>query len=250
MNLLLLGGTADARWLAAALTEKFRRRDIAVIYSIAGLVRRPQIACEIVSGGFTQSGGLKNFIQQKKISAILDATHPYAQIMSTKAVNAADSCHIPCWRFYRPAWQPRAGDQWHYVNNWQEAVPLLVTKKSILLTAGQLTQNFIDELAKNRSQCQLLRTAVRPKNRLPPTMQWIRAIGPFAFDNERALLQNHRVDILVSKNSGGDSTVAKLDAAKALAIPVVMLTRPQLPDADREFLCREECVQFINLAMK
>jgi precorrin-6A/cobalt-precorrin-6A reductase len=241
MKLLLLGGTADGRCLAEALHQ----HNIDVIYSIAGLVRIPQVACNIVSGGFTQFGGLADFIETEKITAILDATHPYAQNMSVNAVNAAKACHIPCWRFHRQEWQVQGGDDWQFVSHWQAALPLLVGKKSVLLSAGQLEQKFIDSLGSNSQQQQLLRTAVQPKTILPPTMQWVKAIGPFAYENEFALMQNHKTDVLVSKNSGGDSTVAKLKAARMLTIPVIMLKRPELPNADTLFFTREACIEFI-----
>jgi precorrin-6A/cobalt-precorrin-6A reductase len=138
----------------------------------------------------------------------------------------------------------KTGDDWQFVSRWEEALPLLVGKKSILLTAGQLEQEFIDGLASN-SQQQLLRTAVAPKATLPMTMQWVKAIGPFAYKDELALMQDHKIDVLVSKNSGGDSTAAKLQAARELTIPVIMLKRPELPNAEKLFFTREECRDFI-----
>ncbi len=264
MKILLLGGTADGRVLA----ERLHKKNVSVIYSVAGLVRVPTVECEVVSGGFTQFGGLEHFIKQKHIDAILDVTHPYAEIMSTKAINAAALCHIPCWRFHRREWQPQAGDNWILVNNWEEALPFLSTKQSILLTAGQLNQDFIDslydmsvafssrllpdsssghssDLSPRVRPRQLLRTAVKPKATLPPTMEWIKAIGPFSYDDELALMKQYNVDALITKNSGGDSTIAKLAAARDLGVSVLMLKRPNLPDAAQVFYSRDECEQFI-----
>jgi precorrin-6A/cobalt-precorrin-6A reductase len=256
--ILLLGGTADGRVLA----ETLHQQGIAVIYSIAGLVRVPTVACEILTGGFTPLGGLEHVIKEKNIQAILDVTHPYAELMSTKAVKAAQQCDIPYWRFHREEWTPQAGDDWHMLNDWQEAFPLLANKQSVLLSAGQLDQTFMDTLAANNTnnslvlkrapQRQLLRTAVEPKTVLPSSMQWIKAIGPFSYDDELALLQQYNIDVIVSKNSGGDATVAKLQAARAMGIPVLMLKRPLLPNGDETFFSRQECEQFIikNMAGK
>ena len=241
MKLLLLGGTADGRVLA----ERLYTQKIELIYSIAGLVRVPQLPCKVVSGGFTQCGGLQRFIALENITAIVDVTHPYAQTMSIKAVNAAKACHIPYWRFHRRPWQPQLGDNWCFINDWQAALPLVAAKKSVLLTAGQLDKSFIDALATNKQQRQFLRTAVQPKMCLPESMLWIKAIGPFAYESEYHLLQDNRIDILLTKNSGGDSTVAKLQAARELNIPVLMLQRPELPKADRLLFSRDECVEFI-----
>ncbi|MFT5116800.1 MAG: precorrin-6A/cobalt-precorrin-6A reductase [Kiritimatiellia bacterium] len=264
--ILLLGGTADGRVLA----ETLHQQGIPIIYSIAGLVRVPTVACEILTGGFTPLGGLEHVIKEKNIQAILDVTHPYAELMSTKAVTAARQCDIPYWRFHREEWRAEKGDDWHMLNDWQEAFPLLENKQSVLLSAGQLDQVFMDTLAANNTnnslvpkrvpkrvpervpQTQLLRTAVEPKTVLPPSMQWIKAIGPFSYDDELALLQQHNIDVIVSKNSGGDATVAKLRAARAMGIPVLMLKRPLLPNGDKTFFSRQECEQFIikNMAGK
>ncbi len=240
--LLLLGGTADGRQLA----ERLHRRGIKVIYSIAGLVRRPKVSCEVISGGFSQYGGLSVFIQRHQVGAILDVTHPYAQTMSTRAVEAAGECRIPCWRFHRAPWLAQPRDQWQLVNRWEESFSYMVDKRSLLLTAGQLDQDVIDQLHRQSpTQQQLLRTAVAPKALLPDTMAWIKAIGPFSYDDERDLMQSHKIDLLLSKNSGGDATSAKLRAARDLQIPVVMLARPLLPEADQLFTTQDQCEQFI-----
>jgi len=241
MKLLLLGGTADGRCLA----EVLHQHNINITYSIAGLVRMPQVACHVVSGGFSALGGLEHFIVEEKINAIVDATHPYAQNISIKAASAAKACHIPYWRFHRQEWQAQAEDDWLFVNHWQAALPVLAKKRSILLTAGQFEQELIDHLGNHSQQQQLLRTAVAPKAVLPPTMKWLKAIGPFVYKDELALMQAHKIDALVSKNSGGDSTVAKLQAARTLAVPVIMLQRPSLPNADKLFYTRDECINFV-----
>lgn len=261
-KILLLGGTADGRILAETLHNK----GFSVIYSIAGLVRTPTVPCDIISGGFTQYGGLEKFIAHNHVGAILDVTHPYAQTMSSKASVAAKACAIPYWRFHREEWQPTTADQWQSVNHWDEALALLnkknhwpvsssktsskiVSKKAplILLTAGQLTRSFLEQLpAPPANQKHILRTAVAPKIDLPKNIEWIKAIGPFKLEDEQALMQRHQTTILLSKNSGGDATVAKLQAARELGVSVIMLERPLLPPADQLLLNRQDCCEFIE----
>ena len=244
-NILILGGTADGRKLASRLHQ----HGVSVIYSVAGLVRMPDVDCKVVSGGFSQFGGLEAYIKAQAISVILDVTHPYAQTMSTTAVNTAKALKIPCWRFHREAWQAEEGDNWQLFQQWDALNQNLIQYSSVFLTCGQLTQQQVDSLASNTQQRSMLRTAVEPKHELPNNMQWIKAIGPFSLDDELALMQKHNVDVLVSKNSGGDSTAAKLHAARKMNIPVLMLDRPELPAADREFISHEDCEAYVLSAI-
>lgn len=244
MTLLLLGGTADARKIATQLHQQH----IPLIYSVAGLVRVPNVDCPVVSGGFRQFGGLKKYIAQQQIRAILDVTHPYADTMSSTAACVAAECEIPYWRFHRPEWQASDQDTWHSVKDWTQLLPLLSSKSSVLLTVGQIDQSVIDELAdfhRNNHQTQVLRTAVEPKSTLASSMTWVKAIGPFELTDELALMKQHKIDALVTKNSGGSSTVAKLEAARQLNIPVFMLERPPMPSADALFSDLGTCQAFV-----
>ena len=241
MCLLILGGTADGRHLA----ESLHQQGVPVIYSVAGLVRTPTVDCQVVSGGFTQFGGLEQFVSTHAVAAILDVTHPHAQTMSSTAVTVAKNCDIPCWRFHRQPWQQQQGDQWQIFKNWNDLLPQLTNKKSVFLTTGQLPQDVIDYFSEIDNQQQLLRTAVKPKTELPISMDWVKAIGPFSYDDEWVLLKNHHIDALVTKNSGGDATVQKLNAARELGVPVYMLARPKLPNADKVFHSKASCEMFI-----
>lgn len=241
MNLLILGGTADGRKLASRL----HKQGVPVIYSVAGLVRMPEVACKVVSGGFSQFGGLEAYIKEQAVTAILDVTHPYAQTMSATAMTTAKALDIPCWRFHREAWQRQEGDDWQLFQHWDALNQTLDNYTSVFLTCGQLTQQQVDDLGSNTKQQSILRTAVEPKHSLPNNMQWIKAIGPFSLDDELALMQSNNIDVLVSKNSGGDSTVAKLHAARKMNIPVLMLDRPTLPAADREFFNHDDCEAYV-----
>ena len=207
-------------------------------------MRVPNVGCAVVSGGFSQFGGLPTFIKQKEIRAILDVTHPYAKTMSTTAASAARGNAIPYWRFHREAWRPQAGDHWQHFHSWEELAPALQPFRRIFLTCGQLNQQQLNLLPDNQRQY-WLRTAVRPKAILPSNIHWLRAIGPFTFEDETALFQAHGIDALVSKNSGGDATAAKLAVARERAVPVFMLARPLLPQADSEFTTHQQCQQYV-----
>jgi len=253
MKLLLLGGTADGRKLATEL----HACHIPLIYSVAGLVRVPNVGCEIVSGGFSQFGGLQQYINEQNITAILDVTHPYAQQMSSTAAQVAKDCGLPYWRFHRRQWQQGCDDNWQSFTSWPQLLTLLQAQASLELeqtsqlcpffTVGQLDPQLLTLLSDSSLAAlpQLVRTAVKPKAELLPAMQWLKAIGPFAVDDEVSLFKQHGINALITKNSGGDSTIAKLTAARLLGIPVFMQTRPSLPPADVEFSNRDECHAFV-----
>ena len=240
MRLLLLGGTADGRKLAEALYQN----GVSLIYSVAGLVRVPQVGCDVVSGGFSQFGGLDKYIARNNITAILDVTHPFAEKMSTTAVNVARQYGIPCWRFHRQAWLQDERDQWQLFSNWAELIDAVKSKKRLFLTVGQVTQPHIDALSHDRDVV-VFRTAVPPKVNLPDNVEWIKAIGPFSEEDEQALFRYYRFDALISKNSGGDATKAKLIAARESGTDVYMLERPVLPATDEVFYDHESCRKYV-----
>ena len=229
MNILILGGTSDARKVVKALDERGLLPRIQITYSVAGLVRIPELPCRVISGGFTQFGGLEAYLKNHNIDLLLDVTHPFAEKMSTTAVHAASRVRIPCWRFHRQAWQQQPNDKWHSFANWSDLLEQCAAYTSIFLTAGQLQPSVMDKLVPmaQAGQHQVLRTAAPSQVELPESMQWVKAIGPFKHEDELALLKQHKVDLLISKNSGGKATEAKLSAARALGIDVFMLERPK-----------------------
>ena len=245
MKILLLGGTADARYLADALHSA----GLVVIYSLAGLVRVPKVDCELVVGGFTQFGGLANYVKQNNVGAILDVTHPYALTMSSNAVMAAQQLGIPCWRFQRPAWHRQEKDLWSEYVSDEELLIKLQGHTCPLLSAGQMSEKFLQQvLALPNIKKVIWRTAVKPKfdlDSLSATkpLVWLKAIGPFALKDEYQLLEDYQIDVLVSKNSGGASTYSKLEAARELSLPVLLHQRPILPAVDKEFAIIEDCLK-------
>jgi len=238
MSLLLLGGTADARRLAT----KLHQQHIDVIYSVAGLVRQPAVECRIVSGGFSQFGGLSRYIKEQRITAILDATHPYAATMSQTAREEAASHNIPCWQLSRLPWQAEKGDDWVEFNDWLTMLPELIKKQTIFISAGQVKACYLDQLLNHRV---ILRTAVQPTVELPNNVEWIKAIGPFKFNEEYRLLKQYKVDVMVSKNSGGEAVIAKIHAARELHVPVFMLARPKIKTADKHFDDVAVCLAYV-----
>ena len=245
MKILLLGGTADARRLADALHQASTiHNKIKVIYSLAGLVRVPKVDCELVVGGFTQFGGLSAYLRDNQVDAILDVTHPYAQTMSTKAIDAARDVGIPCWRFHRPAWTRQDGDVWSEYDSNDDLLKQLNGFRTPLLSAGQMSEDLLENIIQLPSIERIVwRTAVPPKFERPDGVEWIKAIGPFALEDERQLLVEQGIDVIVSKNSGGSATYSKLEAARAMSMPVLLHRRPILPEADREFSDTQVCLQ-------
>lgn len=222
MNILILGGTADGRKLTALLHAQHPAFNL--IYSVAGLVRKPQVPATVISGGFSQYGGMSAYCKANHVDAIVDATHPYATQIGATARATAAALQLGYWRFLRPAWQATSSDNWQHFNQRQDLLWALTNYDRVLLTLGQVSATELEQLS-NVSQV-WLRTAVQPNFDLPANVHWIKAIGPFDLAHEETLLADNNIQAMASKNSGGDSTSAKLQAASQIEIPVYMLDRP------------------------
>lgn len=219
MKILLLGGTSDARRIAGGLIEQGQE----VVYSVAGLVRLPTLACAVISGGFSQRGGLTNYLKQEQFAAVVDATHPYALKMSATADSSCEQLALPYYRFDRPAWPRR--ESWLEFTQMSAMLAALHDVQSALLTTGQLSQGELD-LVSQRCQRVIYRTAAAPSATLRDNVTWIKAVGPFDLEAEKALMRTYKIDTLLTKNAGGEATCAKLEAADLLAVQVLMLQRP------------------------
>ena len=224
MKLLILGGTADARHLATALHQS--QPCLELVYSVAGLVRQPQVPATVVSGGFSQFGGLSAYCNEQHITGIVNATHPFSTTMGNHATQTSSELGLDYWRFLRPQWQQQAGDDWRLFNTRADLFSALFSYQRTLLTIGQIGPEDLALL--NQNQHIWLRTAVQPGHELPAQVNWIKAIGPFDEASELALLKQHQIQVIASKNSGGSSTEAKLSAARTLKVPVFMLQRPEV----------------------
>lgn len=223
MRVLLLGGTAEASKLASLLAG---RDDISAIVSFAGRTREPrapQIPYRI--GGFGGVVGLAAYLEAERIDVLIDATHPFAEQMSRHAVLAADLAKIPLVVLSRPAWREDAADRWIKVEDMAAAAAALGRDpKRVFLTVGRLQ---IEAFAAAPQHFYLIRVIEPPVP--PPGLPRHRVIlgrGPFTTEAEEKLLREESIEMIVSKNSGGEATFAKLLAARALRLPVVMVTRP------------------------
>lgn len=262
MKLLILGGTREAKLLAKQLINL----DIEIVYSIAGLVRLPELDCEIISGGFSQRGGLSEYLLAEKIDCLLDATHPFATRMSQQALGSTADINIPSYSFVRPQWQPQAGDNWLLAKDHEQllnelALAVNTGSKNIFYTHGQIDRKLaveLDAIAELNETFGPARYLVRSakETELPQYAHWLQAIGPFNLADELALLKEYEVDLIVCRNSGGEATKAKLDAARELGIRVLMLQRPTLvsdstnsmkaDSVNRVFNNLDECFEFIS----
>lgn len=235
-RILLLGGVTEALAIARTLGPEH-------IYSLAGVGRVPtDLSCHVRVGGYGGAEGLAQFVRDENISLILDATHPYAAQISRNAAQAARLCDIPCWALRRPAWQPQAGDDWREVSDWAELVAALKPFKRPLFTLGREPLQHLDEIPAD--QFWTLRALdVYPGN---ARCEVIGARGPFLLEDERALFERRGIDVLISKNSGSAATEPKLEVARELGMPVLVLKRPVLAAVDREFTDMAAVLQAVN----
>ena len=221
MRVLLLGGTSEGRALAARLHP-----DVDVISSLAGRVPDPALPVgEVRIGGFGGVEGMRRWLVDSKVDAVVDATHPYAATITAHAAAVCDELGLPHLVLARPAWPP--GDALVVDSDAEAAKTVAAERYSrVFLTTGRSgTAAFADVDA-----WFLIRAVTAPDpDTLPPRHQLVLSRGPYHYDDELALLRDHRIDALVTKNSGGQMTRPKLDAAAALGVAVVMVDRPRLP---------------------
>lgn len=224
-RILLLGGTGDALRIARRLS----RDDV---YSLAGLGKIPDdLACRVRIGGFGGAQGLARYIEAERIRLVVDATHPYAAQISANANEASRVAGIGCWALRRSPWQPQADDDWRFVKAWDALIAELAGFTRPLFTLGRAPLSHLDEIPAHQYWVVRCLDAHAGNERA----RVIGARGPFTLDGERALFDRYRFDVVVSKNSGGAATEAKLEIARERGLPVIMLERPPLPDVDRMF---------------
>ncbi|BBY09000.1 precorrin-6A reductase [Mycobacterium noviomagense] len=221
MRVLLLGGTAEARALAPRLHP-----DVDVISSLAGRVPDPALPVGAVRiGGFGGVDGLRRWLRDEKVDAVVDATHPFAATITAHAAQVCEELGLPHLVLARPAWDH--GDAIVVTSDTEAAKVVAEQEYSrVFLTTGRSGVGaFVHSDA-----WFLIRAVTAPdSDRLPRRHQLLLSRGPYDYAGEYALMREHRIDALVTKNSGGQMTRAKLDAAAALDIPVVMVDRPPLP---------------------
>ncbi|MET0494130.1 MAG: cobalt-precorrin-6A reductase [Actinoplanes sp.] len=235
--MLVLGGTTEGRTLASAGAVL---PGLEVISSLAGRTSAPlRPAGKVRVGGFGGVEGLVSFLRDEAITAIVDATHPFAATMTAHAAAAAARSGVPLIVLRRPGWTEKAGDDWRRVPSLAAAAALLSQPLSVPVSAPRLMLGERVFLTTGRQSiaafagvdaCWFLSRSVEPPTPpMPARLDVLLDRGPFTIDGERALLAAHRIDVLVTKDSGGPA--AKLDAARAAGIPVVIVDRPPLPPA-------------------
>jgi precorrin-6A/cobalt-precorrin-6A reductase len=227
-KILVLGGTAEARALADRIGPSTGH---GAVYSLAGRTAQPRLpACDVRTGPFGGVDGLLAYLRDTRIAAVIDATHPFADQMPSHAAQACAAAHLPRLKLVRPAWQPRPGDRWLSVPDARAAAAALNGAERVFLAIGI---QELDAFATLDETLFLVRTVEDQADVLPlRAYRHIAGRGPFTVADERELLARHLIDTIVCKNSGGDSSSAKLDAARALGLRVVMIERPPAPPGD------------------
>ena len=229
-RLLILGGTGEA----LALAEHVQRLPgLQVITALAGRTSRPKLPQgELRSGGFGGVHGLATYIEAASIDLVVDATHPFAAQISRHAAAACAQTGRPFLMLARPPWQGAPGDRWIEVDSMSAAAAALAgMARRAFLTVGR---QELAAFAVLEGHWFLVRVIEPPANGLPlRDYALVAARGPFTVEGETQLMREHRIEAVVSKNSGGAATYAKIAAARGLGLPVVMVRRPSLPEAER-----------------
>jgi precorrin-6A/cobalt-precorrin-6A reductase len=225
---LVLGGTTEASALVPLLLARHPQVD--VVTSFAGRTQHPRsVGGRVRVGGFGGVDGLVGHLRDEGVHAVVDATHPFAAQMPWHAAEACTQVGVPRLRLLRPGWSPVPGDRWFEVPDLPAAASALATMgaRRVLLTTGR---QQLAPFAELRDTWFLVRAIEQPEPQPLVQADVLLARGPFDLDGERRLLEDRRIDAVVTKNSGGIATAAKLHAARALRLPVVVVARPPAPD--------------------
>lgn len=223
-RVLILGGTAEARELAAALDAD----GVPVVSSLAGRVSQPRLpAGEVRIGGFGGPEALARWLAEHGVTSVIDATHPFAERISASAGRACSEAEVELLGLERPGWSERPADRWHWVDGLDGAAALVPRLgRRVLLTTGR---QGLAAFAGVESAWFLVRCVDPPEAALPPDSEVLLDRGPYELSGELQLIDSHRIDLVVTKDSGGAHTSAKLDAARERGLPVVMVRRPPRP---------------------
>jgi precorrin-6A/cobalt-precorrin-6A reductase len=226
MRVLVLGGTSEAGQIARELAAA----GVAGVFSYAGRTASP-IAQPLPTriGGFGGVEGFCDYLRSERITHVIDATHPFAAQISRNAVMACAQAGTPLVAYAREPWVAGQGDQWQPVRTIEEAVRTLPDSPARIFLA--IGRQHLRAFAVKAQHFYLLRLVDAPDQSLPlPNSEIVLARGPFALEGDLALLREHRISHVVARNAGGEGARAKLDAARALGLPVIMIERPDLPE--------------------
>ncbi|MEU3281007.1 cobalt-precorrin-6A reductase [Streptomyces antibioticus] len=227
MHVLILGGTTEARRLAELLHG---RPGLRLTSSLAGRVAAPRLPPgEVRIGGFGGTEGLTAWLREHAVDMLVDATHPFAGTMSFHAAAAAATTRVPLLALRRPGWVPVPGDRWREVASLAEAAAALPgLGRRVFLTTGRMGLAAFADLPDDLWF--LVRSVDAPEPPYPARTEVLLDRGPFTLDGERDLLSRHRIDVVVTKDSGGAATAPKLTAAREAGLPVVVVRRPPAPE--------------------
>ena len=223
LRVLILGGTSEAYEIARRLADI---NGLRVTSSLAGRVGQPRMPGGLVRiGGFGGVDGMIAFLHDEKIGAVIDATHPFASQISANAEAACRQAGVPLIAFARAPWTMHEADRWHPVPDMEHAAAYVAPRASRVFLA--IGRQRLDAFASCSKSWFLVRAIDPPSVPLPANMMLLLARGPFQVDDELRLFRDHAIDCVVAKNSGGTATYAKIEAARLLRIPVVIIDRPK-----------------------
>nr|WP_309138622.1 cobalt-precorrin-6A reductase [Nocardia cyriacigeorgica] len=242
--MLILGGTRQARELARIASGE---RGFDIVSSLAGRVREPVLpAGRVRIGGFGGAQGLRDWLTTHRIAAVVDATHPFAGTITGNAAIACRAADIPLLLLSRPGWSAGPGDIWIRVPNLDAAAARVsALGERVFLTIGR---QGVGAFADQTRQWFLIRAIDPPESALPPRHELLLARGPFTVESEAELLAAYRIDVLVTKDSGGADTAAKLTAAREAGLPVVMIDRPVVPEGTSGVTTVAEAMDWLRRA--
>lgn len=240
-DVLILGGTGEARALAAALVDD----GVDVLSSLAGRVQNPRLPVgEVRIGGFGGRDGLAAFLRESGVQMVVDATHPFAARITPNAVAACHDAEVPYLRLARPAWEPGPNDRWTRVPTIEDAAVAVAQRGGrVFLTTGR---QDVSAFAGVENAWFLIRVVDEPDTALPSHHLVLRSRGPYTPEDERALIDEHRLDLIVTKNSGGSLTAAKLHVAAERGIEVIVVDRPVEPAGTEAVTTVDEAVERVR----
>jgi precorrin-6A/cobalt-precorrin-6A reductase len=227
-SILILGGTTEARLLAGQLGA---RTDVMVTLSLAGRTRSPvAMPVPVISGGFGGADGLARWLTGNRIDLLIDATHPFAAIMSHNAARASAQSGVPLIALRRPAWEKQAGDRWTNAASPADAVAALGRKpRRVFLALGRQEAHAADAAPWHDYLVRSVEPVDPPLT--VPSARYILDRGPFTQSDDQQLLRNNQIHVIIAKNSGGAASYGKIAAARELGIEVVLIARPTVPEA-------------------
>lgn len=228
MTLLILAGSGEAKTLVRAVAAA----GVDAVASLAGATRTPaKLDVPTRTGGFGGEDGFRGYLQSANVKAVVDATHPFAHRITDRTARVCRDLALPYLQVLRPQWEPEDGDTWTFIDREEEAAPFVRPGQTVFLGTGRQTLHRFANLTDCRIICRQIDPPTGP---FPfPNGQFLVGRPPFPVAEEEALFKDLSVDWLIVKNAGGAPSRTKLIAARRLGIPVLMINRPPMPDADR-----------------